>query len=97
MSALPGRKTWTPRASLERIFTTRCHIKSAEVHRRLERICDWMADVARHVVQASADYEAFKDIGPRVVHAWNDGMNSLRLCRTWSLPTLDDPRAQVSR
>ena len=28
-----------------------------------------------------------------MLHAWNDGMNSLRLQKTWSLPSLDEPIA----
>lgn len=30
-----------------------------------------------------------------MLHAWNDGMNSLRLQKTWRLPCLDKPIAKA--
>jgi serine/threonine-protein kinase HipA len=86
--AINGRKTWTPGTSLELFLTTRCNLKLARVQQRIEALCEAMVEVAPRVAQASRDYPAFKDIGPRMLHAWNDGMNSLRLRRTWSLPNL---------
>ena len=83
-----GRSTWNPGKALEIFLETRCGLKPAEVKGRVERICEAMVDVTAQVIEASKLYPTFDDIGPRMLHAWNDGMNSLRLQKVWSLPSL---------
>jgi serine/threonine-protein kinase HipA len=83
-----GRSTWNPGKALEIFLETRCGLKPSEVKERVERICDAMVDVAAQVIEASKVYPTFDGVGPRMLHAWNDGMNSLHLHRTWSLPSL---------
>jgi serine/threonine-protein kinase HipA len=83
-----GRSTWTPGKSLELFLQTHCGLKPAEIAERVERICQSMVEVSAEVVQASRDYANFAEVGPRMLHAWNEGMNSLRLQRKWSLPSL---------
>jgi serine/threonine-protein kinase HipA len=48
-----------------------------------------MVDVSAELVVAIAQYPNFATVGPRMLHAWNAGMNSLRLHKHWSLPSLD--------
>lgn len=84
-----GRSTWQPGKALEIFLQTHCGLKPAEIAERVTRICEAMVEVSPMVVEASRAYATFKDIGPRMLHAWNAGMNSLRLQRTWSLPSLD--------
>jgi serine/threonine-protein kinase HipA len=48
------------------------------------------------VVEATGTYPEFHETGKRMLHAWNAGMNSLRLQKTWSLPSLDALIAQAS-
>lgn len=83
-----GRSTWTPGKALELFLQTHCGMKPAEVAERAERICQAMVEVSAEIVQASRDYASFSAVGPRMLHAWNDGMNSLRLQKKWSLPSL---------
>ena len=85
-----GRSTWSPGKALELYLQTHCGLKPAEIRMRIEKICEAMVDVSTQVIQDSQTYSSFKDIGPRMLHAWNDGMNSLRLQHKWSLPTLGE-------
>ena len=61
----------------------------AQTLERVERICEAIVQVTPQVVAATKQYPAFHETGKRMLHAWNDGMNSLRLQKTWSLPSLD--------
>lgn len=90
-----GRRTWKPGKALEIFLQTRCQLKPAEILNRVERICQAMVEVSGELVKACTSYESFAEIGPRMLHAWNDGMNSLRLQRTWSLPNLV-PQIEIS-
>lgn len=84
-----GRSTWMPGRALERFLQTRCHVSPTQTLERVERICEAIVQVTPQVVSASRQYPAFHETGKRMLHAWNDGMNSLRLQKTWSLPSLD--------
>nr|WP_284738229.1 HipA domain-containing protein [Serpentinimonas maccroryi] len=84
-----GRSTWRPGKALEVYLQTRCSLKPAEVGQRVERLCEAMVDVSTEVVRASRDYESFGLVGPRMLKAWNEGMNSLRLSKAWSFPSLE--------
>lgn len=41
------------------------------------------------MLAATEKHPAFLETGNRMLHAWNDGMNSLRLQKTWSPPSQD--------
>jgi len=86
--SLEGRSTWQPGRALERFMQTRCGIMPAECKQRIERICEAVVSVTPDLVAAANGYEGFREVGKRMLHAWNEGMNSLRLQKTWSLPTL---------
>jgi serine/threonine-protein kinase HipA len=90
-----GRSTWNPGKALERFLQTRCSVMPAGTKQRVERICDAMVAVAPQVIAAARRYPEFRETGKRMLHAWNDGMNSLRLQRTWSLPSLDKAITQA--
>jgi serine/threonine-protein kinase HipA len=81
-----GRSSWLPGRSLERFLQTRCGLSPAQTLERVERICGAIVQVTPQVVAAAERYPTFREIGKRMLHAWNDGMNSLRLQKTWSLP-----------
>ncbi|MGS0759430.1 type II toxin-antitoxin system HipA family toxin, partial [Roseateles sp. GG27B] len=49
-----------------------------------------MLSVTPELIAATQEHEGFLEIGKRMLHAWNDGMNSLRLQKTWNLPSLDE-------
>jgi len=83
-----GRSSWAPGKALERFLQTRCGVMPAQTRERVTRICEAMVDVAPQVIEATQRYPAFMQTGQRMLHAWNEGMNSLRLQKTWSLPSL---------
>lgn len=85
-----GRSTWSPGKSLEIFLQTSCGIGAQETRTRVERICEAMVEVSPEVVRAARNYPSFQLIGPRMLHMWNEGMNSLRLQKSWSLPSLTD-------
>jgi serine/threonine-protein kinase HipA len=85
-----GRSTWMPGKALERFLQTRCNVMPAQTLERVERICEAIVRVTPQVVAATQQYPAFYETGKRMLHAWNDGMNSLRLQKTWSLPSLHE-------
>ena len=91
-----GRSTWMPGKALERFLQARCNVMPAQTLERVERICEAIVKVTPQVIAATEQYPAFYETGKRMLHAWNDGMNSLRLQRTWSLPSLDEPIAAAN-
>ena len=84
-----GRSTWMPGKALERFLQTRCGVMPAQTKERVERICEAIVHVTPRVVEATNRYPGFHETGKRMLHAWNTGMNSLRLQKTWSLPSLN--------
>lgn len=86
--SVQGRSTWTPGTSLALFLQTYCGLKPADIATRIEQLCQAMVEVSAEVVQASSSYPRFATVGPRMLHAWNAGMNSLRLHKEWSLPSL---------
>ena len=87
--SIGGRSTWQPKKALDMYLQTRCGLKPSEVHQRVERVCEAIVEVSPDVVRASRNYKTFATTGPRMLHAWNEGMNSLRLTKNWSIPSLD--------
>lgn len=85
---LAGRKTWNPGKELPLFLQTRCGLMPAEIKERIEVLSQAVVDVSPQVVQATKEYPHFREIGKRMLWAWNDGINSLRLQRTWSLPSV---------
>jgi serine/threonine-protein kinase HipA len=83
-----GRSTWAPGKALERFLQTRCGVMPAQTRERVARICEAIVGVTPQVVEAIDRHPAFRDTGQRMLHAWNEGMNGLRLQKTWSLPSL---------
>ena len=84
-----GRSSWMPGKALERFVQTRCGVMPAQTKERVERICEAIVRVTPQVVEAAGRYPAFHEPGTRMLHAWTAGMNSLRLQKTWSLPSLE--------
>jgi serine/threonine-protein kinase HipA len=86
---LEGRSTWQPGKALERFLQTRCGVMPADTRQRIERICEAVVSVTPDLVAAAQQHPGFHETGKRMLHAWNDGMNSLRLQKSWRLPSLD--------
>ncbi|MBG6080468.1 type II toxin-antitoxin system HipA family toxin [Rubrivivax gelatinosus] len=83
-----GRSTWSPGKALELYLQTHCGLRPQHIEQRVERLCQAVVDVSPDVVSASRTFKNFERVGPRMLHAWNEGLNSLRLRKTWSLPSL---------
>ncbi len=92
--SVEGRSTWAPGKSLERFLQIRCGVMPADTKARIERICEAIVKVTPQVVKAAKAYREFSEPGKRMLHAWDAGMNSLRLQKTWSLPSL---RTRIAR
>ena len=90
-----GGSKWMPGKTLETFLQVRCGILPEKARERIERICEAMVEVTPMVIEAMDRHPHFKETGKRMVHVWNDGMNSLRLKKTWSLPSLDETIAQA--
>jgi serine/threonine-protein kinase HipA len=87
---LGGRRTWRPGKSLEIYLQTSCNVGPTAAKSRAERICESMVEVAPRVLEATKHYPQFREIGKRMILLWNEGMNCIRLQKTWILPTLSD-------
>jgi serine/threonine-protein kinase HipA len=84
-----GRSTWQPGQALQRFLQTRCGVMPADTQERIERICEAVVSVTPEVIATARATDGFYETAKRMLHAWNGGMNSLRLQKTWSLPSLD--------
>jgi serine/threonine-protein kinase HipA len=84
-----GRSTWQPGKALQRFLQTRCGVMPADTQERIERICEAVVSVTPEVIATARATGGFYETAKRMLHAWNGGMNSLRLQKTWSLPSLD--------
>jgi serine/threonine-protein kinase HipA len=87
---LAGRRTWRPGKSLEIFLQERCGVRPAQTYARAARICAAMTAVAPEVLAATDRHPAFREVGKRMLLAWNDGMQSLKLEKSWQLPDLTD-------
>jgi serine/threonine-protein kinase HipA len=78
--ALPieGRKTWVPGKSLEQFYKARLGISPRDYSAMVERLCDSAVEVGREIIEAAKNEPRWHDIAKQMLHAWNDGMASLR-------------------
>jgi len=86
--SLGGRSTWKPGKSLEIFLQTRCNVRPAQLKQRIERICEAVVSVTPEVIGTTKSHPHFYETGKRMLHAWNEGMNNVRLKKSWSLPSL---------
>lgn len=76
--SVEGRKTWTVGKTLERFFNARLGIAPREYASMVERLCESAVEVGREVIEAAKNEPQWHGIAKQMVHAWNDGMESLR-------------------
>ena len=86
--SLGGRSSWRPGKSLWQFLQIRCGLSPAEVHQRIERICEAIVAVTPELIRAVNTHDHFRETGKRMLRAWSDGIDSLRLQKVWSLPSL---------
>jgi serine/threonine-protein kinase HipA len=79
--SIEGRKTWTPGKSLETFFKARLGIAPRDYAQMVERMCESAVEVGREIIQAANDDARWRDIAKQMLHAWNEGIASLRSSR----------------
>jgi serine/threonine-protein kinase HipA len=86
---IEGRSTWYPRKALERFLQVRCNVMPADTRERVERIGQAIVEVAPRVLEAAKQYPHFSEVAATMLRSWNDGLDTLRIQKTWSVPSLD--------
>ena len=82
--AIDGRQTWAAGKTLQRFFNTRLGISPRDYSDMLEQLCESAVEVGAEVIEAAKNNPEWRPIAKQMVHAWNEGMASLR-----------DPKAKV--
>nr|WP_314874441.1 type II toxin-antitoxin system HipA family toxin [uncultured Pseudomonas sp.] len=76
--SIGGRQTWTPGRSLETFFKAVLGIPPSRYAAMVEQLCESAVEVGREVIEASKNEPAWRDVAKAMVHAWNEGMETLR-------------------
>jgi serine/threonine-protein kinase HipA len=78
---IQGRKTWAPGKSLEQFYKAHLGISPRDYSTMVERLCESAVEVGREIIEAAKNEPRWRDIAKQMLHAWNDGMASLRSIR----------------
>ncbi|CAM5792827.1 type II toxin-antitoxin system HipA family toxin [Castellaniella caeni] len=73
-----GRQTWATGKTLERFFNARLGIPPKQYAEMVERLCESAVEVGLEVIEAAKNNPQWHSVAKNMVHAWNDGMASLR-------------------
>jgi len=73
-----GSKTWLPGKTLGKFIAANFGIPQREQKEIVERISDAVADAAPAVREMVNELSGFKDLGKRILVAWNEGVTALR-------------------
>ena len=76
--AVAGRKTWSPGKALSRFCTARLDISPRDYQDMVEQLCESAVEVGKEIIEAARNEPRWKWIARQMVHAWNEGMCSLR-------------------
>lgn len=76
--SIDGRKTWAPGKTLERFFNARLGIAPRHYAQMVERLCESAVTVGHEIIEAARNEPQWNGIAKQMLHAWNDGMASLR-------------------
>jgi len=80
--SVEGRKAWAPGKSLEKFFKSRLGISPRDYAAMVEQLCDSAVAVGREMIEVSKNETRWREITAQMLHAWNDGMASLRSVRS---------------
>jgi serine/threonine-protein kinase HipA len=80
--SVEGRKVWAPGKSLETFFKSRLGISPRDYAAMVEQLCDSAVAVGREMIEVSKNETRWREITAQMLHAWNDGMASLRSVRS---------------
>ncbi|WP_321951321.1 type II toxin-antitoxin system HipA family toxin [Paraburkholderia bannensis] len=76
--SVDGRKTWTAGKTLERFLNTRLGIPPRRYREMVEALCDSAVSTGKDIVEAAKNETRWQWVAKQMLHAWNDGMASLR-------------------
>lgn len=76
--SIDGRQTWAPGKTLQRFFNTRLGISPRDYSDMVERLCESAVEVGAEVIEAAKNAPEWRPLAKQMVHAWNEGMASLR-------------------
>lgn len=76
--SVDGRQTWVAGKTLERFFKARLGIAPKQYAEMVERLCESAVEVGREVIEAARNEPRWHTVAKHMMHAWNDGMESLR-------------------
>ncbi|CAE6745130.1 type II toxin-antitoxin system HipA family toxin [Paraburkholderia nemoris] len=75
---IDGRKTWAAGKTLERFFNTRMGIAPRQYAQMVEALCDSAVAVGHELIEAARSEPQWRNVAKQMLHAWDDGMASLR-------------------
>lgn len=76
--SIDGRQTWAAGQALQRFFTARLGIAPRNYTDMVERLCQSAVEVGAEVIEAASNEPRWRPLAKQMVHAWNEGMASLR-------------------
>lgn len=110
--AFLGKKTWTPGKNLSKVIASTFGIPPREQSDILEHISDSVADAVPLVRKKMSENPEFRDIGKRMLLAWQEGVTGLRDRHVYAVgewaaskvfegisdpPRLETPRSVIGR
>jgi serine/threonine-protein kinase HipA len=75
---IDGRKSWAAGKTLERFFNTRMGIPPRQYAQMVEALCDSAVAVGHELIEAARNEPPWRNVAKQMLHAWDDGMTSLR-------------------
>ncbi len=79
---IEGRQAWAPGKSIETFFKARLGISPRDYAQMVEQLCESAVEVGREIIAIANHQPRWQQIAAEMVHAWNDGMASLRSVRS---------------
>ncbi|MDB5994514.1 MAG: HipA protein [Pseudomonas sp.] len=76
--SIGGRQTWMPGRTLEIFFNGVLGIPPRQYASMVEQLCESAVAVGKEVIEAAKNEPAWRDVAKQMVHAWNEGMETLR-------------------
>ncbi len=76
--SIDGRQTWAAGKALQRFFNARLGIAPRNYADMVERLCESAVEVGAEVIAAAKNELHWRPVAKQMVHAWNEGMASLR-------------------
>jgi serine/threonine-protein kinase HipA len=73
-----GKKTWQPGKSLGKFLASQFGIQAREQAALVKQISDAVSNTAPLVREAMGEHPGFREMGKHLLHAWSDGVRSLR-------------------